>query len=369
MWHQVFALIVKELLAVLKDRKSRMVLIGPPLIQLMVFGYAATFDLDHVPIAIYDEDPSAASRDLIARFTGAPVFQEVASLPSAHDIDALIDARRVAMVLSIGRNFTRDLLRHRPARVQVIVDGRNSNTALLILGYANSIIADFDQAWMRDHGRPPLPAVLDMRARYNPSLSSQWFIVPGIVAVLTQVVVLLVIGLSVAREREAGTFDQLLVTPMRQIDILLGKGLPGLLIGGIEASVIILAAILWFHVPLRGSLPALYLGLFLFIAAVVGIGLMISSLAVTQQQALLGAFLFMVPSITLSDFATPIANMPPLIQDLTQVNPMRHFLAVVRGVFLEGATLSSLWSHYWPMALVAAASLAAAGWLFRKRAS
>ena len=368
MWHQVFALIVKELLAVLKDRKSRMVLIGPPLIQLMVFGYAATFDLDHVPVAVYDADRSAASRDLVARFVASPAFQEVASLHSGDEIDALIDSRTVAMVLSIDSRFTRDLLLHRPARVQVVVDGRNSNTALLALGYANSIVTDFGLAWMRDHGRKAAPAVLDMRARYNPALSSQWFIVPGIVAVLTQVVTLLVIGLSVAREREAGTFDQLLVTPMRQIDILLGKGLPGLLIGGVEATVIILAAVLWFHVPLRGSLPALYFGLFLFVAAVTGSGLMISSLAVTQQQALLGAFLFMVPSITLSDFATPIANMPPLIQDLTQANPMRHFLAVVRGVFLEGASAQSLWPHYWPMAVVAAASLAAAGWLFRRRA-
>ena len=367
MWHQVVALIAKELLAVLKDRKSRMVLIVPPLLQLVVFGYAATFDLGHVPIAVYDEDRSGASRDLVARFLGAPMFQQVASLRSGNDIDSLIDSRKVAMVLSIDRNFTRDLLRHRSARVQMIVDGRNSNTAMLILGYANSIIIDFGVAWARDHGGRPSAAVLDMRARYNPTLSSQWFIVPGIVALLTQVVTLLVIGLSVAREREAGTFDQLLVTPMRQIDILLGKGLPGLIIGGAEASVIILAAVLWFHVPLRGSLPALYLGLLFFVAAVTGIGLMISSLAVTQQQALLGAFLFMVPSIMLSDFATPIANMPPLIQDITQVNPMRHFLAVVRGVFLEGATLPSLWRHYWPMALVAAASLYAAGWLFRRR--
>jgi ABC-2 type transport system permease protein len=367
MWRPVLALVIKELLAVLKDRKSRMVLIGPPLIQLVVFGYAATFDLNRVPIAVYDEDRSAASRDLIAHFVGSPVFQQVASLESARDVAPLIDSRKAALVLSIDRRFTRDLLRHRPANVQLIVDGRNSNTALLILGYANTIITDFSVGWMHSHGGQLPSTTLVMRARYNPTLSSQWFIVPGIVAVLTQVVTLLVIGLSVARERETGTFDQLLVTPMRQIDILLGKGLPGLLIGGIEASVIILAAVLWFAVPLRGALFPLYLGLFLFVAAVTGIGLMISSLAVTQQQALLGAFLFMVPSIILSGFATPIANMPPVIQYLTEINPMRHFLAIVRGVFLEGATTSSLIPHFWPMALVAALSLLAAGWLFRRR--
>ncbi len=368
MWTRVLALIIKELLAVFKDPKSRLVLVAPPLIQLLVFSYAATFDLNHVPIAVYDQDRSAASRDLIASFTGSSVFQMVASLQSERDIDTLIDSRQAAMVLSIDRRFTRDLLLHHPASVQLIVDGRNSNTALLMLGYANTIINQFGLSWSKAHGRVAVPpATLDVRARYNPNLSSQWFIVPGIVALLTQVVTLLVVGLTVAREREAGTFDQLLVTPMRPVDILLGKGLPGVLIGCVEASFIILAAMIWFQVPLRGSLPALYFGLFLFVTSVTGIGLMISSLAVTQQQALLGAFLFMVPSIILSGFATPIANMPPLIQALTQANPMRHFLVVVRGVFLEEASFGSLVPHFWPMALTAALSLMAAGWLFRRR--
>jgi drug efflux transport system permease protein len=364
---QVLALFVKELLAVLRDAKSRMVLVGPPLIQLMVFGYAATFDLNHVPVAIYDKDPSQASRDLIARFLGAPTFRLVAMLKSDRRIDGLIDSRQAQLVLVIDRRFTRDLLTHRPAPVQAIVDGRNSNTALLIEGYANTILTDFSLAWGAAHGAPPPPAVLDVRARYNPTLSSRWFIVPGIVALLTQVVALLVVGLSVARERETGTFDQLLVTPMRPIDILLGKGLPGLLIGVIEASVIVAAAVWWFDVPLRGGLLPLYLGLILFVIAVTGIGLMISSLAATQQQALLGAFLFMVPSIILSGFATPIANMPGWVQDLTLLNPMRYFLVIVRSVFLEGAGVGALVSQYWPMAVIGVVNLAVAGWLFRKR--
>ena len=367
MVRQVLALIVKELLAVLRDAKSRMVLVGPPLIQLLVFGYAATFDLNHVPVAIYDQDQSAASRDLVARFLGAPSFQLVAMLRSSRRIDALLDSRRVQLVLVIDRRFTRDLLTGQPAPVQAIVDGRNSNTALLIEGYANTILTDFSLNWGADHGRPAPPAVLDMRARYNPNLSSRWFIVPGIVALLTQVVTLLVVALSVARERETGTFDQLLVTPLRPIDILLGKGLPGLLIGVFEASVIIAAAVWWFDVPLRGGLLPLYLGLLLFVVAVTGIGLMISSLAATQQQALLGAFLFMVPSIILSGFATPIANMPIWVQDLTLVNPMRYFLVIVRAVFLQAADTRTLASQYWPMAAIAGASLVAAAWLFRKR--
>ena len=367
MWRQVLALAIKELLAVLKDGKSRVVLIGPPLIQLMVFSYAASFDLNHVPIAVYDEDNSAAARDLVARFSGSPTFAEVADLHSERRIKPLIDARQVAMVLVVDPHFTRDLLRDRPAPVQVIVDGRNSNTALLILDYADTIVSDFSLAWTARHGGPAPPTVLDLRAWYNPALLSRWFIVPGIVALLTQVVTLLVVGLSVAREREAGTFDQLLVTPLRQIDILLGKGLPGLLIGTLEASAIIFAAVWWFAIPLRGSLASLYLGLVLFVIAVTGIGLTISSLAVTQQQALLGAFLFMVPSIILSGFATPIANMPVAVQDLTFLNPMRYFLIIVRSVFLEGAGVASLLPQYWPMALIGCATLLAAGWLFRKR--
>ena len=369
MWQQVLALIVKELLAVLKDAKSRSVLIGPPLIQLMVFGYAATFDLNAVPMAIYNQDHSAASRELVAHFSGAPAFHIVDWLRSGRRIDELIDSRQVEMVVVIDRRFTRALLTGKPAPVQVIVDGRNSNTALLTLGYANTILSDFALAWNAAHGGPAPPAVLIERARYNSTLDSHWFIIPGIIVLLTQVITLLVVGLSIAREREMGTFDQLLVTPLRPVDILLGKSLPGLLIGTVEASVIVAATVWWFDIPLRGGLLPLYVGLFLFIIAVTGLGLMISALALTQQQALLGAFLFMVPSIILSGFATPIANMPIWVQDLTLINPMRYFLVVVRSVFLEGASLQSLVSQLWPMAAIGAVTLTAAGWLFRRRVS
>ncbi len=367
MWRPVLALILKELLALLRDTRSRMVLIGPPLIQLVVFGYAATFDLNHVPIAIYNQDRSQASRDLVARFSGSPAFTLRSVLKSARRIDALIDSREVQMVLVVDRRFTRDLAHGRPAPVQIIVDGRNSNTALLIEGYANTILSGFSLNWAAAHGGPAPQALLDLRTRYNPTLASRWFIVPGIVALLTQMVTLLVVGLSVAREREMGTFDQLLVTPLRQIDLLLGKGLPGLLIGVVEASVIIAATVFWFHVPLRGGLAPLYLGLLLFVIAVTGIGLALSALAATQQQALLGAFLFMVPSVILSGFATPIANMPDWVQVLTFVNPMRYFLVIVRSVFLQGAGFAQLAPEFWPMALIGLVTLSAAGWLFRKR--
>jgi len=269
--------------------------------------------------------------------------------------------------LHIDRRFSRDLLRGHPGTVQLILDGRNSNTALLVMGYANTIVADFNTYWTVRRGLVKPPAILDIRARFNDNLESRWFIVPGIVALLTQVVALMVTALSIAREREVGTFDQLLVTPMRPLDILLGKSIPGLLIGSVEATFIIIAGVLWFGVPLRGGLVALYLGLLLFLLSVIGLGLMISSFAVTQQQALLGTFLFIVPSTILSGFATPIQNMPPLIQDLTYLNPMRYFLIVARGVFLEGASTWSLMPQYWPMLTIGLATLALAARLVRHK--
>ena len=367
MWHRVFALVTKELLAVFKDVKSRIVLIVPPLLQLVVFGYAATYDLNHVPFAVYNEDPSQPSRELVARFEGAPAFQEIARIHNNAEIAPLINERKALMVLHIDRRFSRDLLRGIPGPIEIILDGRNSNTALLAAGYANTILSDFNSWWAARHGGIKPPARLDIRARFNENLESRWFIVPAIVALLTQVVALLVTALSVAREREAGTFDQLLVTPMRPIDILIGKSIPGLLIGVVEATFIITVGVLWFEVPLRGGFVALYLGLFLFLLSVIGVGLMVSSLSVTQQQALLGTFLFMVPSVILSGFATPIANMPLLVQYLTYLNPMRYFLIVVRGVFLEGSSSYSLTPQYWPMLLIGVATLAMAGWLFRRR--
>jgi ABC-2 type transport system permease protein len=279
----------------------------------------------------------------------------------------VIDAKDASLVIRIGQTFTRDLMAHRPAQVQLIVDGRESNTALIILGYANRIVADFNNAWLKSHSEALPPAQLVMRSWFNPNLESQWFIVPGIVALLTLVVTTVVTALTIAREREVGTFEQLLVTPFRPVEILIGKSVPALVIGLAEGTVIISIAVLWFGVPLRGGLFPLYCGLFLYILAVIGVGLMVSSISRTQQQAILGAFLFVVPAVILSGFATPIANMPPVIQDLTLINPMRYFLVIVRGTFLEGLPAALVYDQIWPMALIAMISLAGAGWMFRHR--
>jgi ABC-2 type transport system permease protein len=364
---RIIALAIKELLAVLREKKSRFVLIGPPIAQLIVFGYAATFDLNHIPLAVYNEDRGAPSRELVARITGSPHFQLVTTVDHDGQIAPLIDNKEVLLVLHLGPRFSENLKRGEPAAAQLIIDGRNSNTALLALGYLRTIVTDFNIEWSRQHGLRGPPALLRIRPWYNENLLSRWFIVPGIVGLLTLVVTTIVTGLSVAREREAGTFDQLLVTPMRPVEILIGKSFPGLLIGLVEGTFILLMAVFWFEIPLRGSLGALYLGMFLFLLSAVGIGLMISSLAVTQQQGILGAFLFLVPSVILSGFATPISNMPELVQQLTRINPLRYFLVILRGVFLEGDSYSLLFDQYWPMAIIALVTLAMAGWLFRHR--
>jgi len=367
MWRRILALTVKEFLALLKDKKSRLVVVVPPLLQLLVFGYAATFDLKNIPYAVYNEDTGVASRDLLAGFKGSPNFSEVASLSQEGQIAPLINKKEALLVIHIDPQFSKDLLLGRTAKVQVIVDGRNSNTAMLAVNYLSTVVNRFNTEWNARSGHSGLPAYVVTRAWFNPNLESRWFIVPGIVGLLTLVVTMMVTALSVAREREQGTFDQLLVTPLRPVEIIIGKALPGFFIGMTEATVIILAAVFWFHIPFLGSVITLYTGVFLFLLSAIGIGLMISSLSITQQQGLLGAFLFLVPAIILSGFTTPIANMPPLIQKLTLLNPMRYFMVILRGVFLEGMSFSLLIDQFWPMALIGITTLTTAGWLFRHR--
>ena len=359
--------VLKEFLALLKDKRSRIVLIAPPLIQMIVFGYAASFDLKNVPFAVYNEDRGAASRELLAAFDDAASFSRVAAITRESEIAPLIDGRHALMVVHVGQNFSANMLAGRSGALQVIVDGRNSNTAMLAINDARDIVDRYNRSWQATHGGSQPPAQIVTRAWFNPNLESRWFFLPGIVGIITLLVTMLVTAMSVAREREQGTFDQLLVTPLRPVEILIGKSLPGFIIGLGEASVIVLAAVLWFKVPLLGSLVTLYTGIGLFLLSGVGVGLMISSFAATQQQGLLGAFMFLVPAIILSGFATPIHNMPQLVQDVTLLDPLRYFMVVLRSVFLEGTPFHLLIDQFWPMALIGVVSLSIAGWLFRHR--
>jgi len=367
MWQRVLALMGKEFLALMKDKKSRFVLIGPPIIQLLIFGYAASFDLNHAPYAIYDEDGSGYSRELAARFAGTPAFEQAAIIHDDGDIRRLIDNKQVLLVVHIGQQFSRDLTLGIPAPLQLIVDGRNSNTALIVLGYARNIVQSFNEERLQAQGATGPPAHVEVRAWFNPNLQSRWFLIPGIAGLIMLVVTMVVLALSVAREREQGTFDQLLVTPLRPFEILLGKALPGFIIGMLEGTLIIVVAVFWFDIPLHGSLLTLYTGIALFLLSAIGIGLMISSLAVTQQQGFLGAFLFIVPAVLLSGFATPIENMPEAVQLITLVDPMRYFMIILRGIFLEGSSFATLVPQFWPLAVIGLSCMALAAWLFRHR--
>lgn len=367
MLSRIFALVIKEFLALLKDKRSRIVLIAPPLIQMIIFGYAATFDLKNVPFAVYNEDRGQVSRELLAAFDSANSFSRIAQISQEREIAPLVDSRQVLMVVHFSQNFSSDVLAGRSGALQVIVDGRNSNTAMLAVNDASEIVNRFNNAWVKDHGSSLPPATIETRAWFNPNLESRWFFLPGIVGILTLLVTMLITAMSVAREREQGTFDQLLVTPLRPVEILIGKTLPGFIIGVLEASVIVLAAVAWFKVPLLGSLLTLYTGIVLFLLSGVGVGLMISSFAATQQQGLLGAFMFMVPAIILSGFASPIRNMPEIVQAITLLDPLRYFLVVLRSVFLEGVPFQLLLNQFWPMALIGLGAFSIAGWLFRHR--
>lgn len=366
MIQRIWALMVKELLALLRDPRQRFIIIVPPILQVIVFSYAATFNIHHIPFAVFNQDHGSESRKLIANFSNSRNFQDIRSLRSSQAIKTLLDNKKVVFVLSIGPHFSSNLLLQKPAKVQIILDGRESNTALIALGYAQSIINLFNNKLSNEFKRQSQPIKVQDRSWFNENLSSRLFIVPGVIGIILLVVVVMSTALSVAREREQETFDQLLVTPIRPIEILIGKSIPGMLIGLVEVTLVLIVVLYWFQVPLRGSLPALYIGFILFILSGIGLGLMISSLVDTLQQALLGAFIFLTPSVILSGFATPISNMQTVVQFITYIDPLRYFLVIVRSIFLEGASITQLWVQYLALLLIGLASLFVSGSFFRK---
>lgn len=370
---RIQTLVVKEILAIMKDPKSRFIVIGPPIVQFILFGYAATFDLDHVRYMVLDEDRSVESRQLLAQFSGSPTFRLVGELRSDQEIADVIDRQDTRLVLHVPQTFSRDLHAGRPAQLQVILDGRNSNIASIGLGYINAIVAKFNVDRATTAGvatlTMPQPSLQPVdRAWFNTSLRSRWFIVAALGGVVTTVIVLLLAGLSVSREREAGTFDQLLVAPFRPGEILIGKALPSMLLGLADGLLLSWAAVLWFGVPFHGSVLALVVAMIVYVICIVGVGLFISSLTSTMQQSQLGIFFFIMPAVVLAGFTTAIANMPDWLQIATYANPLRYIVVASREIFLQGGTLATIWPQLWPMALIAAATLSAATWLFRHRA-
>jgi ABC-2 type transport system permease protein len=364
---RILALARKELLAVLKDRTSRFSMLIPPVVQAMVFGYAATYDLNHVTYAVLDQDGSVTSHQLLAAVNGSGVFEQVAQLRSESEMASTIDTRRALLIVRIDRDFERRLLSGRHADIQVIADGRNSNTAGTAVGYFSAVVDQFNTAWGAVHGWAPPAVQVIMRAWYSPNLETRWFMIPGMIGTLTLIQTMMLTAMSVAREREEGTFDQLLVTPFRAFDIMAGKALSPMLIGLVQATCVLLVAQLWFHIPFAGSYLTLYAGLLLFLLAAVGIGLFVSSVAATMQQSMLYSMLVILPFSLLSGLTTPIGNMPRSLQYLTDLNPLRYAIDITRRVYLEGAGLNLLVPDLWPLALLAVMTLVGAAWKFSHR--
>ena len=366
MAYRIVALIIKELLAILRDPKGRLVLIIPPLVQMLIFANAATLEVSNVDLAVLDRDGGHYSHALIDRIEGAPTFRHVIRVDSLAALHEAILMRRAIGAIHVGPSFSRDLSAHRPATLQLILDGRRSNAAQIVGGYLSQIIEGVAAEATPGARRGNAPVIV-VRNWFNPSLDFKWHTVPGLVAIISLLIGLIVTALSVARERELGTFDQLMVSPLRTHEILLGKTIPPLLVGLFHTTMFILAAVYLFGVPLRGSLWLLYGSALFYLAALIGIGLFISALSSTQQQAILGAFLFAAPAILLSGFATPIENMPDWLQSVTLINPLRWYLLIVKGVFLKALPFDEVLRNTVPLLLIALVTLTAAAWLFRHR--
>jgi len=373
MFERLYVMLMKEFLELKRDRWAMFRLIVPLVIQMLVFGYAATFTVHHVPTAILDLDQSQASRSLISHFVATSRFDivDVAKTQSAITND--IDQDRAVIAIVIHAGFSRDMENGRSAPLQVIVDGTNSNTALIALGYISQIAAQFSleqssRAFSPRVGSAPPEIGISLQTRpwFNEGLNDRWFFIPGVIGTLTLMQVVSLTAFAIVREREVGTLEQIMVSPIRPIEFILGKTVPFFLIGLGDIAVVTIFGMLWFRIPFVGSPWVMLLGASLFLLAALGMGLLLSTFSRTQQQAFALNFFFVNPFFILSGFAFPIAAMPRLLQWFTVINPLRYFLVVIRAVFLKGVGLAVLWPDLAAMALLALVMLTISVLRFRK---
>jgi ABC-2 type transport system permease protein len=371
---RIMRMLVKEFLQLRRDRYAVVRLVVPTLVQMLMFGYAATFEVHRVSTALLDRDHSQESREFLSRFTGSGRFEVTAVARDTAELARIIDRGRATVAVQIHAGFAERLRKGDTAPVQVIIDSTNSNTALIALGYVNRIASTFAQDYGSDRLARTLPARLrvvphvELAARpwYNPDLDSRWFFVPGVIGSLMLVITVNLTAFAVVREREIGTLEQIMVTPIRPLEFILGKTVPSFLVGLAEMALITLVGTLWFRVPLRGSPLILLLGSSLFLASTLGMGLLISTLCKTQQQAFASSFFVLMPAFVLSGFSFPIASMPAVLQWITYTIPLRYFLVVLRSTFLKGVGLDVLWPQMLAMAVIGATMLAVSVFRFRK---
>jgi ABC-2 type transport system permease protein len=371
---RIWQMLIKEFIQVVRDKRTRFVLIGPPIIQMLIFGYAATYEIRNVPTVVLDQDHSQESRELLSRFTSSPYFSVQHELTDARQVRELIDQGKTTIAIELDPGFAQKLRKGEVAPVQVIVDATNSNTALIASGYVSQIVLGFAKQIQTDRMSriapqlvEQLPTVqLEQRPWYNPEFKSRWFFVPGVIGSLTLLLVITLTAFAVVREREIGTLEQIMVTPIRPAEFILGKTLPFFLIGMFDVSLIGAVGTFWFQVPFRGHISVLLVGAVLFILCMLGVGLLISTISATQQQAMVTAFFFIMPAITFSGFGFPIATMPQWLQYMTYLSPLRYFLVVLRGTYLKGVGMAILWPQMAAMALLATCLLTVAILRFHK---
>ncbi|HYL73265.1 MAG TPA: ABC transporter permease [Bryobacteraceae bacterium] len=359
----------------------RNMLFLPPLVQLLIFGYAVNLDVDQATMAWMDRDNTAESRELLAAFQGSGRFEVVAAPSTDREAQRLLDSNTVDTVVAVLPGFERDIQRGRTTSVQVLMNGTNSNTASIVSGYASSIVAGFAAQVMEEQNRNRLAARmmpapvhfgvpqlrLQSRVWFNPDLRSRNYFVPAVVVNIITVITLMLTAMAIVREKEIGTMEQLMVTPIRPIELMLGKTLPFALVGLVDTVLVVVAALLLFHIPFRGSPLLLLAAACLFLMTTLGAGLFISTISRTQQQAMMTTFLFFQPFFLLSGFAFPIRNMPEPIQYLTLLNPVRYFIEIVRGLFLKGSGVSVLWPQMLALAIFGVVILSLSAMRFRKR--
>jgi ABC-2 type transport system permease protein len=339
-------LIWKELIELRDDPRLFGVVILAPIIQLFMLGYAATTDVRNVPVVVADADRSVASRDLVERFNASPNFSVIAVVSGPNEIDPYLERGLAWMALAIPPNYGESLGAGRPQTLQVIADGSDANSSNVALGYATNLIAGYTQELSVGRARSMPARGIDARVRvwFNPRLESRDFMIPGVLALLLLVVTTNLSSMGIVREKELGTLEQLNVTPLRRWQLIVGKLLPYALIGMIDALLVIAVAVLWFQVPLRGSVWLLLALTLIYLLTTLGLGLFVSTVSSTQQQAMMTTtFFFLTPMIYLSGFIFPIENMPAVIQLVTYLIPLRYFLVIVRSIFLKGVGLETLW--------------------------
>lgn len=374
MFHRVWFLLIKELIQVLRDRRLRITLILPPIFQLIIFGYAANLDVKNVPMAVRDLDQTPESREIIARFGSSKYFNVVAYPEDLKEIEVLIKKGNITLSMEIPSGFSKKIKKGETAAIQILVDGTESNTALIALGYVSRILSEYSNRVilnrLNQEGMSRFEEAgveVEHRIWFNPNLESRYFYVPGVIASIAFLIPIILTAQAIVREREMGTLEQIMVTPIRSWELILGKTLPFAMIGFLDVILIALIGVFWFEIPFRGKLFLLLFGSLLFLTSSVGIGLFISTLCSTQQQAQISTFFFVMPAFILSGFAFPLENMPQWLQYITFISPLRYFLVIIRALFLKGMGLELLWPHMIALALLGGFMISLSSIRFKKR--